>query len=117
MEQGQRAIALNQALSSDELANFRRQIAKCWSPPVGARNAETLIVEIRLFLNPDATVQRAELLGGANRDNFSRVASESAMRAVLNPRCSPLALPPEKYEQWKITRLRFDPGEMLGYVQ
>jgi hypothetical protein len=46
-------------------------------------------------------------------DPFFRSAAESALRAVLNPRCNPLRLPPEKYEQWQTMTLNFDPREMF----
>ncbi len=43
-----------------------------------------------------------------------RAAAESALRAVLNPRCHPFALPREKYDSWKTMTLVFDPKEMFG---
>jgi hypothetical protein len=46
-------------------------------------------------------------------DPFYRAAAESALRAVLNPQCSPLKLPPDKYEQWKILELTFNPKDLL----
>jgi len=48
------------------------------------------------------------------RDPYFRAAAESALRAVQNPRCSPLRLPPSKYRLWRNMTLEFDPREMLG---
>jgi hypothetical protein len=39
--------------------------------------------------------------------------AESALRALRNPRCSPLALPPEKYQQWQEMIFNFNPKDML----
>jgi hypothetical protein len=46
-------------------------------------------------------------------DPFYRSAAESALRAVLNPQCSPLKLPPEKFDQWKTLELTFNPKDLL----
>ena len=43
-----------------------------------------------------------------------KVAADSALRAVKNPICNPLKLPPEKYEKWKVMTLNFDPRHMFG---
>ena len=47
-------------------------------------------------------------------DPFFRSAAESALRAVLNRRCQPFKLPPEKYDIWKLMILSFNPKEMFG---
>ena len=98
-----------------ERDSVKRQIEPCWNVPAGARDAENLVVDIRLQLNSDGTVITAELVDSARaaRDPFFRAASESALRAVLNPRCSPLRLPPKKYEEWKNMVLSFNPRDMF----
>lgn len=95
---------------------IRRQIEACWSIPAGARSAENLVVAIRVWVNPDGRVARAEILDRARMgaDPFFRSAAESAMRAVLNPRCSPLRFPPRKYEEFKVMVLNFDPRLAAG---
>jgi outer membrane biosynthesis protein TonB len=94
----------------------RRQIERCWNPPVGAPKAEELIVELQLVVNPDGWVRSVGVNGGgrSNANPYFRAAAESAIRAVLNPRCRTLKLPLEKYEQWKDLIISFDPREMLG---
>ncbi len=106
---------LGNTLSMSERDSVRRQIEPCWSVPAGARDAENLVVDIRLRLNSDGTVITAELVDStrALRDPFFRAAAESALRAVLNPRCSPLRLPPKKYEEWKNMVLSFNPRDMF----
>lgn len=106
---------LGNSLTMDEREAVRRQIEPCWSVPAGARDAENLVVEIRLRLNSDGTVMTANLVDSAQfaRDPFFRAAAESALRAVLNPACSPLRLPPKKYEEWKNMILSFNPRDMF----
>lgn len=102
-------------LTVSEVDALRAQLAQCWNVLSGARYAEDLVVEVRAYINPDRTLYRAEILdqGRYNRDSHFRAAADAALRALRNPRCSPLALPPEKYEQWKTTRIKFDPRDML----
>ena len=103
-------------LTISEIDLVRRQIAECWNLPAGAKDAEDLIIEISLSMNPDGTVRDARIRdqGRIDRDPFFRAAAESAYRAVLNPKCSPLKLPLDKYEHWKTMVLTFNPREMFG---
>ena len=41
--------------------------------------------------------------------------TESAMRTLLNPECSPLKLPLDKYDLWKNLIIIFDHSIMKGY--
>lgn len=102
-------------ISMGEQNALLAQLAKCWNVPTGARYAEDLIVDLRLVINPDRTVQSAKVVdtGRYNRDSFFRAAADSALRAVRNPACSPLELPPEKYQEWRYLRLTFNPSSML----
>ena len=103
-------------LSISEIDVVRQQIAGCWNLPAGAKEAEDLVIEIWVAMNPDGTVREARIQdqGRLRADGFFRAAAESALRAVLNPRCSPLKLPREKYEQWQTMTLTFNPREMFG---
>ena len=48
-------------------------------------------------------------------NDYYRVAAESALRAVRNPRCNPLrGLPPDRYEEWRVLDLNFNPRDMVG---
>jgi outer membrane biosynthesis protein TonB len=106
-------------ITISQIDAIRRHFEKCWTIPAGAREAENLLVDIKVELDPDATVQRAEIVDRARMltDPFYRAAAESALRAVLNPLCRSLkevALPPEQYEQWKDMTISFNPKEMIG---
>ena len=106
---------LSDRLTVSELDAFKRQIEPCWNVPSGAKYAEDLAVEIRVLMNQDMTINSASILDRRryNRDSHFRAAADSAMRALRNPRCAPLKLPPDKYDQWKTIVIRFDPRDML----
>ncbi len=102
-------------LSVSEEDALRRQIAGCWNVPIGARDVENMVVEVLITVNPDRTVKESMIVDQArmNRDTFFRTVAESAQRALQNPRCSPLALPPEKYQQWKEITFTFNAKDMF----
>jgi hypothetical protein len=93
---------------------IQEQMSRCWRIDAGARDADSLIVEIRVKLNPDATVRDATIVDFERMftDSFFRSAAENARRAIL--RCSPFTLPANKYEVWRELTLRFDPSRMFG---
>ena len=102
-------------LARNELSELiRRKVEGCWNVPAGAREAENLLVEIRVVLNRDGSVYRADIVDtGRMGDSFYRVAAESARRAVHI--CSPFSeLPADRYDIWQSLTLRFNPKEMLG---
>ncbi len=109
------AGSLSDKITMSEMDALRRQLSRCWSIMAGAENAEDLVVEIRMQVNEDRTVQSAEVVdvGRYAADEYFRAAADSALRAVRNPLCSPLELPEGKYQQWKAIKVRFDPREML----
>ena len=113
-ESGQIARLADQ-LSMSEMDALRRQLGGCWNIMAGAKNAEELIVEVRVVMNRDRSVNRASILdtGRYNRDSHFRAAADAALRALRNPKCSPLELPPDKYDQWKTVLIRFDPSDVL----
>ena len=115
-QSAQQNVAESMPMTISELDAVARQFRKCWNVPAGARDAEDLLVEIFVRANPDGTIRQAKILnqGRMRSDPFYRTAAESALRAVLNPICSPLKLPPKKYERWKVMKLNFDPRAMFG---
>ncbi len=102
-------------LSVSELDAIRQQISGCWLVPAGAKNAEELVVEIRVRMRPDRTVSNTEILDQSRMSEpHFRAAAEAAIRALRNPRCSPLNLPVDKYETWKSFVITFNPRDMLS---
>lgn len=108
-------IPLGERMTTNEQERLKQQLAMCWNVTAGARYAESLIIEVSLTMNHDRTVREARIKDQFryNRDSFFRAAADSALRAVHHPRCTPLLLPLEKYEQWKVINITFDPREML----
>lgn len=102
-------------MSYSELDALRMQLSQCWKLMSGARYAENLVVEVRLTINRDRSVQNAQVVDRMryNTDRFFRAAAESALRAVHNPHCNPLDLPQDKYELWRVMTVSFDPRQML----
>ena len=90
------AVVLNRALS-------------CWNPP--PLGGQDLIVEIRVVMRPDGTVESARVLDEARfeTDPVFRTLAESAWRAAMNPICQPFPLPADRFDAWQEMILIFDP--------
>ncbi|GGF16879.1 hypothetical protein GCM10011611_23280 [Aliidongia dinghuensis] len=104
---------LGSQLTTAEKDLIIAQIEQCWNPPAGAKDAKNLIITLRVQLSSDGTPQSVQIVdqARADSDGFFRAAAESARRAVQ--RCSPLKVPPDKFEQWKNMTLNFDPRDLL----
>ena len=105
----------DKSVSNSEMAALTAQLKQCWNIVGGARYAETLSVEVKITVNRDRTIASAAIVDKLryNNDNAFRAAADSAIRAVRNPRCTPLDLPPEKYDAWKTIFFNFDPSGVL----
>jgi len=102
----------NVKMSQSELDALRGQIARCWSPPVGAVGAEDLKVRVKFGLDRSGEVSASpEVLNSSSNPAF-RAAASSAVRAVM--RCAPYSLPASKYEAWQEVIINFDPRELIG---
>ena len=101
-------------VSSSEIDAVRRQIERCWNLPETARDVGNLIVSIRVEMNVDGTPRTAvvENAGQMQANPHFQAAADSARRAVLNPRCHPFRLPPEKFEHWQTMTLIFNPKDI-----
>lgn len=107
-------LSAAERLTLNEVDAFRAQMRRCWSPPAGAKQAENLVVQVRLSLTPAGLISAGPVV--VNRrllgDPFFRAAAESVLRAIR--RCQPFAMPAEKYASWRNIELTFDPRKMLG---
>lgn len=101
-------------LTISEVDALRRQLEGCWIVPVGAKDAQNLVVEIRVRLDQQGIVRSADVVDGARmaRDPFFRAAAESAQRAVY--KCSPLRVPKGKFSEWQDMTLTFDPKDFVS---
>lgn len=100
---------ISETLSVTEMDLVRRQLAACWNVAAGTRDAKDLYVDVKIEMSPDATVRTAAVIGSSG----NKAADDSALRAVRNPKCSPLKLPLNRYDQWKTITVRFDPQHIL----
>lgn len=107
--------SLADRITISEMDALRKQLEGCWNVPIGARDADNLIVDVRISVNQDKTVRDVKIIDSARykSDSFFRAAADSAVRAVLSDQCNPLILPNDKYNQWKIITFRFNPKEMF----
>jgi outer membrane biosynthesis protein TonB len=106
---------VSQAMTAGEVNAMIRQIQGCWSILPGAAKAETLAVVVQIMMNPDRTVRAVSIADTARyqSDPFFRAAADNAIRAVKHPDCTPLDLPPNKFDTWKEIEFNFDPGRMF----
>lgn len=105
---------LDAQLSMLEIDAIRKQISDNWDLPAGAKDAQNMVVTLRIQLNPDGTVTNVEVVDRWRVDNepFYRAMAESAQRAVY--RLGRIQnLRPASYQMWRDMTINFDPREMF----
>ena len=105
------ALGRDTQLSESEMDALRRQIARCWNPPVGAAGASDLVVRVQMNLAENGALQGAARVINSSANPAFQAAADSALRAIR--RCAPYSLPFEKYAAWRDVIVNFDPREML----
>ena len=112
---GANAEEIGDTLTATQIDAVRQTIRKCWHFPAGLKDVESLIVDIKLEVDRNGYVKKAETVDTArkNSDPGFRIAAENAERAVLDPACNPLPLPKDKYNEWKELELSFNPKDMM----
>jgi outer membrane biosynthesis protein TonB len=98
-------------LSESEMDALRRQIARCWNPPVGSVGAADLVVRVQMNLAEDGSLRGNAAVVNSSANPAFQAAADSALRAVR--RCAPYSLPFEKYSAWQDVIVNFDPRLML----
>ena len=106
-------------LSISEIDLLRQQLSSCWNAPAGA------VIEKGMKVTISAKVQKNRRViensvriidtNIAINNGFYGPITESAMRTLLNPECTPLKLPENKYNLWKNLTITFDYSIMKGY--
>ena len=93
--------------TATEIAILRNHVRQCWNAPYAA-NELNKIINLKIFTNPDGSVVNVEIIDVAfyKKDPIYRAAADSARRAVKD--CSPLPLPENKYDLFKIFTFNFD---------
>jgi|GEM_PF-3736009 len=107
----------NVDLTDSEKIGFKKQISKCWFPPIGVSQAERLVIILKVTLSEKGwLLSDPEHIVSSDNESLEkiaayRVAVEEAKRAVIS--CQPYNMPFEKYSQWREIELVFDPVEMV----
>ncbi len=104
----------NLPVSRSEQDAIREHVSRFWNVPIGARDAENLVVDLRIECDPDGTVRNVRLENSARMasDPMYRAAADSAMRAVRM--ASPLPIPAGKAAQFRDFILSFNPRQLMG---
>jgi hypothetical protein len=94
---------LGSQLTASEIDMVREQLRPCFNPPFGAKENPDLLADIRVTMNQDGTVQATQIVdsGRYASDQVYRALADSGVRALRNPRCSPLKLPADRYATWQ----------------
>jgi hypothetical protein len=111
--QAPQAPDLAAVVTASEVEGVRQKIRPCWNFPVGVKGQDEQIVTLIVQMNQDGTPVKAELrdTGRYNSDPVFRAAADAAHRAIMNPRCQPWPLSPEKYNAWRTITFNFDPRD------
>ena len=93
--------------TATEIDILRNHVRQCWNAPYAA-NELNKIINLKIFTNPDGSVVNVQIIDVAfyKKDPIYRAAADSARRAVKD--CSPLPLPKNKYDLFKIFTFNFD---------
>jgi colicin import membrane protein len=90
------------------LATLRDQLVRCWAPPMGTGVPP---VKVAFELNQEGGLASDPVVLPVNPGDMQNAqfdpAAKSALRAVRA--CTPLRLPPARYDVWKEVEIVFDP--------
>jgi len=108
----------NSVLSISEIDLLIQQLSSCWIAPAGAVIPDSTIIKISASVsrNMEVISNSIRILDtNLSKSNpFYGPITDSAKRTLLNPECTPLKLPKEKYDMWKNLTIRFDHDIMKG---
>ena len=99
--------------TATEIDILRNHVRQCWNAPYAA-NELNKIINLKIFTNPDGSVVNVQIIDVSfyKKDPVYRAAADSARRAVKD--CSPLPLPKNKYDLFKIFTFNFDTSFING---
>ncbi len=109
----------NSILSISEIDLLRQQLSSCWNAPAGAvinvGDKVTISAKIQQNMKVFENSVRIVDTNISKSNPFYGPITDSAMRTLLNPECTPLKLPEDKYNLWKNLTITFDYSIMKGY--
>lgn len=106
--------------SGQAIDAIRGQVSKNWNFDSGRKDANSMVVEIRIEVARDHQVIKAEIdpqyLPRYRSDSAFRASADAAIRAIM--RSSPLQLLPQEftadtYDKWRTIVFKFDPRDMF----
>lgn len=99
-------------VTASEIEGVRQKIRPCWNTQGGARD-QGMIITLVVDMNQNGTPVQASVrdTGRYQSDAIFRAAADAAHRAIMNPRCQPWPLSPEKFSSWKTITFNFDPRD------
>jgi hypothetical protein len=101
------------ALTDKQRLAIADTVRGCWSTDPEARDLDKMEVLLTVTTDPDGVARRAEVaeadVGRVSANPVLRAFSERARRAVLNPNCANLPLPPALLGQVRTFTFRFRP--------
>jgi hypothetical protein len=105
---------LGSQLTASDIDLVREQLRPCFNPPFGAKEKPDLVADIKVVMNRDGTVEQARVAdqGQYASDPVYRAVADSGIRALRNPRCSPLRLPPDRFDVWQTFVFGFSTKDM-----
>ena len=105
-------------LTISEIDLVYQQITRCFISPSGIKIDPTHYVKVAAKIKKNRRVIRNSIkIVATNIPKSNPIygpVTESAMRTLLNPDCSPLKLPEDKYSSWDDLTLTFDYSMMRG---
>ena len=109
----------NVVLSISEIDLLRQQLSSCWNAPAGAviNVGDKVTISAKVQENMKVFKNSVRIIDtNISKSNpFYGPITDSAMRTLLNPECTPLKLPKDKYNLWKNLTITFDYSIMKGY--
>ena len=118
-QQGDENLNQTNVLSISEIDLLRQQLSSCWNAPAGAviNLGDKVTISAKIQENMRVFENSIRIIDtNISKSNpFYGPITDSAMRTLLNPECTPLKLPKDKYNLWKNLTITFDYSIMKGY--
>lgn len=106
----------SEVMTQNEWGTLSHQLEGCFEIPIGAANIQNMVVNVRIWINPDRTVRRAQAEDRMRMaaDPAFRALAESAERSFSDPNCRYLDIPMDNYNHWKdhYIVVPFDPSHV-----
>ena len=100
-------------LTAGEVRGVADRISECWSVDAGMLGLDQIVVELKVDMDPSGVIRNVRPASGVPSDPRARAVYESARRALLDQKCSPLPVPREKIPSLNNATFRFNPRGLV----